>query len=343
MLVAILVACSAQAESEDMCHCGEHLVGENLRNETPPLFIREWHEVDEEFLDKFVNMQGLTYIEHGDFDTLMPRVERWTSGNQQLDYHTMLIWSDQVLYDIRIVALGFNDTDDETRFYVRHELLYISWPMQPYSLLMINAGLLHYLIPRMGITFTDVYGNHHRMLIQESMAGGCVPLFHLAIHDESHFSLWDDTTQPLPFVAEDAGWYHVYGLGDPIRLDPREGQSSVHFFGRYYDVPGLYDEFVIGGASLTQDSIRVSLVVARNEIIMEHTDGPLGEPAGPIIRFEYVPGHGLTGEIEHEPFTFYYDEHPPLYYDMPDEVAISFAQLLLQAFELINDYHKAFM
>ena len=320
-----------------LCHCGEHYIGQDLRQPTPPLNIREWNEVDESFLDNFGPRQGLAYIEHsGDLANPVTRVEEWW-GHSQLEYHTMLIWADQEIYDFRVVALGFDETGDTMSFYVRHELLSFGW-LAPNNLLMINASLLHYLIPRMGITFTDAYGNNHRMLISESMRGGCFPLFNLAVHDESHFALWDDTRQPLPFVIEDMGSYNVRGLGGRIMFDP--GQRTLFFAGFDFDVPGLYGEHIEGSAELTQDSIRVGLAVARNEIIMAYTDGPLGTLAGPSVTFEYVPRVGIIDGVNQRPFVFYNDAHVPLYFELPEEGAIELVQLLLRANELIVTYRE---
>jgi len=289
---------------------GQSSLQSDLRTPTPPLNIREWNEVDNAFLDSFGGRQGLTFVEHGDLSNPIPFVERWW-WHSQLENHTMIFWADEELFDFRVVALGFNDTNDSMSFYVRYELDNIGW-FAPDSLYFLNASLLHYLIPRMGITFTDSHGNHHRMLIQESMRGEPYPLFNLAVHDESHFAAWDESVPPEPFVMREMGvsGYVIRGIGGHrVSYDPRQG--SFDFAGSGFDVMGLYGEAIEGVAQITQDSIRVIFAVARNEIILPNIDGPLGTLAGPTVAFEYIRGVGIVGDIEIYPFEFYDDRHMP--------------------------------
>jgi len=359
LATGVIVALSAGRNEEvPLYHCGEHYLGENLRQPTPPLHMREWNEVDRDFLDNFGARWGTTFAEHGDMSDPFPFLERWW-GYDQLQDHTMLLWSEEELFDFRLVALGFTDTGDEMSFYVRHELDISHW-VAPYSLIMVNATLHHYLIPRMGITFTDSRGVHHRLLIQESMQGGCYPLFNLAVFDDSHFATWDDSIPPQPIVMIEMGAYLVNGLGGHrISIDPRQRsmhfpggtnseyragdirQSSIFFAGSGFDVYGLHGEHLEGSAHFTQDGISVAFAVARNQIIMELTDGPLGTLAGPGVSFEYVPGLGSTTEIYYYPFEFWEGNHPPLEFYMPEEGAIQLARLLLQAVELVEE-HRAF-
>jgi len=316
--------------------CGDHFIGEDLRTPTPPLFIREWHEVDEEFWNNMDGRIGLTYIEHsGDMDNPIAQIEQWW-GASQLDYNTMLIWSEEELRDVRVVALGFNDFGDEMSFFVRHELLTIGW-LSPNSMIMVNAGLFHYLIPRMGITFTDASGNHNRMLIHESMRGGCYPLFNLGIFDENHFALWDDSSKPLPFVKRDMNTFEVHGLGGRIFVN--QNMHDIYLgISDDIDIVGLQGESIEGVARITQDSMQIYFAVARNEIIIEHTDGPLGTLAGPSVEFEYMSGMGLVDGITFHPFEFYNSAHPPLNFELSEEDAVQFAHILLKAVELVAEY-----
>ena len=49
----------------ELCFCGEHYVGEDLREPTPPLNIREMpFDVDAEFLNTFETVHEFTYLKH---------------------------------------------------------------------------------------------------------------------------------------------------------------------------------------------------------------------------------------------------------------------------------------
>lgn len=314
----------------------------NLRTQTPPLNIREWNEVDTAFLDGFGARWGLTFSERGDFASPNPYVERWW-GHSQLQYHTILLWAEEELFDFRVVALGFEDTGDSMFFYVRHELDKVGW-VAPNSLMMINASLIHYLIPRMGVTFTDSAGNHHRMLIRESMAGYPYPLFFLNVFDDSHFATWDDSIAPIPFVKREIGNYLVHGIGGyHIAVHPGNEDSPpwIYFAGSGFAIAGLENEAIEGSAHITQDSLRISFAVARNEIIMEHTDDPLGTLAGPVVEFEYMVDFGLVYLTLH-PFEFQDDSHEHLHFDFTEESAIAFAELLKQALRMVIDFRSEF-
>ena len=308
--------------------------GDTVRTPTPPLNMREWREVDSDFLDNFTGRQELTFVEHGDlsFGERWP----WWGWDTQLEDHTMIFWTDEELRDFRVVALGFNDIDDS--FYVRHELDDM-FSFHPNSLYMLNVELLHSLMPRVGITFTDSHGNHHRLLIQKDIQGE--PLFSLSVFDENHFATWGETIAPKPFAMRDGGRFNIRGIGGHHAFyDPRD--SRFYFVGRGFDVIGLHDEAIEGGAQITHDSIRVTFDVGRNEIILPYIDGPMGELTGPTVSFEYTKGVGIVSEIECNPFEFYNDRHPPIYFEMPEEGAIQMAQLLLLAKELVDNHLSIF-
>jgi len=325
-----------------LCHCGAHYVGDNLRQPTPPINMREWHEVDTAFLDNFGARWGITFTEHGDLENPIPFAERWW-GHSGLQYHTMLIWPEEEITDLRIVALGFTETDDEMTFYVRHELDHAGW-VAPYSLIMVNATLHPHHAPRMGITFTDSHGVHHRMLIQEDTRGGYCPRFSL-IDFNDHYATWDDAMPLTPHVVEDMGSFLVRGLGGHhVVFDPRSDWPRRHIFaaGGNFDVYGLHGEFIEGGGILTPDGIRVTIEIARNEIILPYIDGPLGTLAGPVVSFEYVHGVDIVGDIVCYPFEFWNDAQPPIYFYMPEEGAIQLARLLIFAYELVMTHREIF-
>jgi len=146
-----------------------------------------------------------------------------------------------------------------------------------------------------------------------------------------------------PHVVRVGADYVVYGLGGRIvvhlgQLGEIGSMPRINFIGSGFPVPRLEAELIEGSALLTQDSIRVTFAVSRNDIILEHTDGPLGTVAGPVIEFEYVSGMGIT--IELRPFEFYNNRHEPLFFEFTEEGAIALAHLLLQALYMVDDYRN---
>jgi hypothetical protein len=159
--------------TDELCHCGEHYVNEDLRQPTPPLNIREMHEVDAEFLDSFETIHTFTYIQ-------------WETDL----YSTIVLWPDEILHDFTFLSLGFNGDAERMQFYTREVLMTIG-ELPPTEAVVLNVAFVHYLIPRGGLIFTDADGAEMRMFISESMRGGCWPIFNLAIHDETHWADWN--------------------------------------------------------------------------------------------------------------------------------------------------------
>ena len=129
----------------------------------------------------------------------------------------------------------------------------------------------------------------------------------------------------------------LMALGGHASYNPND--LSIYFAGTGFLVGVLADEAIEGMVFVTQDSLRISLVVARNEIILAQTDGPLGTLAGPWVEFEYLPEVGLI-EMIHHPFEFQNDQEP-LHFELPEEDAIAFAQLMLRALHLVDEYINA--
>ncbi|MCL2217429.1 MAG: M56 family metallopeptidase [Defluviitaleaceae bacterium] len=317
----------ALVSTAELCHCGEHYVGENLRWPTPPLNIREWNEVDDEFLNNFQTIHTLTSHEQGGFE----RPYWLVSQEVEFNHHTIILWPDERLRDFRFVALGFNDDDGHVTFYTR-EILFRIGELAPNDAVALNVSFLHYLIPRGGIIFYDARGERRKMLIHESMRGGCFPLFNLGIHDETHFAGWSES----PFVERDSGVFIVHGFGGHVSYNPQAGHMGEFYFAGNFPAPGLENESIEGMAIVTQDSLRIHFEVARNDIILEFTDGPLGTLAGPGVSFEYLPGLGITGLTFH-PFEFQ-NGHEPLHFDFTEENAIAFGQMVRQWLHLIDAY-----
>jgi len=142
-----------------------------------------------------------------------------------------------------------------------------------------------------------------------------------------------------PLVTAEDGLFTVWAFGGHIMYNPRE--RFLYFFMRDLPVAQLENEAIEGWAEVTQDSLRVGFYVARNDIIIEHTDGPLGTLAGPGMSFEHIAGIGII-EMKSHPFNFqdrgWETDHEPLYFDFEEESAEAFAQMLRQALRLVDDY-----
>ena len=147
------------------------------------------------------------------------------------------------------------------------------------------------------------------------------------------------SAQPRPnhYVTQVDGRFEIDGLGGHVSYNPHDG--SIYFAGSGFTVGVLADEAIEGMVFVTRDSLRISLMVARNEIILTQTDGPLGTLAGPWVEFEYLPEIGLIEMINH-PFEFQNDQEP-LHFELPEEDAIAFARMMLQVLHMVDEYINA--
>ncbi|MCL2499398.1 MAG: hypothetical protein FWE90_03565 [Defluviitaleaceae bacterium] len=149
-----------------------------------------------------------------------------------------------------------------------------------------------------------------------------------------------------PFVLEEFGAFVVYGFGGRIEFHTRgiaQEMPRIYFEG-HFQIDQLEDEFIHGWVNTTQDSMEITFIVVKNELIMERTDGPLGMPAGPIVIFVYKEGAGITDMTLH-PFEFIeFDndttgtDYEPLEFDFAEENALAFALLIREAERLVDDY-----
>ena len=175
-----------QNSNRELCYCGEHYVGEDLRwHSTPPLNIREWREQDMGFdtgiRDSFDTIHNFTFAEQVNGSFILQNIV-------EIHPNTIILWADETLRDFRIVVLDFYDDDGIMSFHPAETLFALDL-LSPGDVILLNAQLSHYLIPRVGITFTDANNRLHRLLLQESMRGGCFPLFTL-LNYEDHFAGW---------------------------------------------------------------------------------------------------------------------------------------------------------
>ena len=314
----------------------------DLRAPTPPLNLIEFGEVGMAFFNRSGGRQGLNITEVGDLSDFAVRAQRWwfdQNRPNQLGDHTLIIWPDEPLSDFKVVSLGFDDSDpNDPYFYVRHELLH-QWWTGIHSYYFLNINVLHYLIPRVGVTFTDDAGTEHRILISESMAGYPYPRWHLIPHDDNHWIRWDDSRAPQPIAIRGWSEYEITGLGARLFMSRRQPYLFIGN-GRFEGITGLADEWVEGASRLVPEGISVEFAVARNTIIIEYTDGPLGTLAGPAVMFTYNPHTGHLSDVRHHPFVFHDDAHPPLHFDMPEQGMIEMAHALLLAFELVEQWEQ---
>jgi len=174
------------SDAYELCHCGAHYLHEEVTHPTPPLNMhhveREWPPADgdeevhaaaiAEFVRGFETVRTFTYLQ---WET------EW--------YNTLVFWPDTPLHDLAFVSLGLNDTVQEPYFYTQDVLFTIA-ELLPTHAFVLNVALEHYLIPRVGLIFTDEHGTQRWMFLAEDMRGGCFPPFLLIPHEESPFADW---------------------------------------------------------------------------------------------------------------------------------------------------------
>jgi len=151
-----------------------------------------------------------------------------------------------------------------------------------------------------------------------------------------------DSEHHYPAVWRDISYrvetYSVGGFGGRINVHMNfENEMPLIYFSGHMNIPQINTEFIEGSATITQDSMHISFVVARNDIIMDYTDDCMGTPAGPWVQFEYIPEIGVIGLTNH-PYEFNDNRHEPLYFDFTEESAEALAAILRQALHLVDDY-----
>ena len=154
----------------------------------------------------------------------------------------------------------------------------------------------------------------------------------------SFFPAEETTT---PFVRAEIGALAVHGFGGRVYYQKGNAidMPSIYFAGRRFPVAQLENETIEGGIIITQDSLRINLAVARNDIIIGQIDGPLGTLAGPWLEYEYLPGIGIS-EIVHHPFEFT-NGHEPLHFEFAEENALALAQMMMQVLEVVDRHLNA--
>ena len=98
--------------------------------------------------------------------------------------NNIVFWSEEVIRDLQFVSfynLDFIWSENYGYLHVFYwdNVLFSIDELLVGEAFQLNVMFTHYLIPRGGLVFTDEAGEQHRMMIQESMRGGCWPLFNL--------------------------------------------------------------------------------------------------------------------------------------------------------------------
>ena len=177
----------------EWCWCGGHFVDEEPRRPTPPLNITEvlvdWQDDDEGMMLKILEVNE--FIRDFEF------VHEYTFNQSNVEWtNTIILWPDRIIRDFSFVHLHY---DGDTIFTTVEVLLTID-ELLPSHAVVLNVVFAHYLFPRGGIIFTDGNGEQRRMFIQESMVGGCVPLFHLVPLEDVFWAVWE-CGEPIPEPA----------------------------------------------------------------------------------------------------------------------------------------------
>jgi len=157
--------------------CGEyHYEGQEFRNQTPPLNIRESHEIGEGFLDGFTRRHEATYIQW----------ETDWEGNG------LIFWADEPLSNITFMSLAHDWLEGDSRiYYSLQNIIFSLDELLVNEAIVLNVGFAHYLQAHAGVIFTDQSGNEHRMLLLESMRGGCYPHYFLSVYEPNEWWVWN--------------------------------------------------------------------------------------------------------------------------------------------------------
>ena len=166
-------------EQQQTCQlCFDHYVGQELRNPTPPLNLREGYEVGDGFLESFARVHEAYYFQF--------ELDGW-EGNR------LYFWADEPLRDVRFVSLAFDYEEGnymQARFFVHNVIISLD-SLQPNEAVALNIAFAHYLFPHGGVIFTDQSGSEQRMFLLESMQGGCYPSFLLAVYETNEWQVWN--------------------------------------------------------------------------------------------------------------------------------------------------------
>jgi len=185
--LSILVACTANSHEiqgnifsvsidvdtevdAEWCDCGESLIADVIKTASPlniiPFSCRTFDLDGDntyfvyEFIELFENLHEVTF-------------HHWDSGWNPLT----VIWTDTAVRDLSLVALRLNNTDIgmQPYFTTRETLLTID-EFLPGEAIIANLLFAHYLIPSVGLIFTDENGVQRRMFIAEDL-GRSAPCF----------------------------------------------------------------------------------------------------------------------------------------------------------------------
>ena len=202
-VILLLTACNNSLDETPAlptlwCDCGMSLIKEVIQSASPlsilPFACNTFDHnhfndhLKTEFIGSFENIHEVTY-------------HHWDGGWNPLT----VIWTDNTVSDLSLVALGLNNTDIgmQPYFFTRETLLTIH-EFALCDALVANLLFAHYLIPSVGLVFTDANGVQRRMFIAEDL-GRCAPCFCFR-----RFVLVPYGENEYPFWAEFATWDWIH-------------------------------------------------------------------------------------------------------------------------------------
>lgn len=177
------------------CDCGVSFVAEVIQAE-PPLNILPFghrffdHDYDNicfmhEFIGSFEYLHEVTF-------------HHWDGGSN----HPTVIWTDTIVRDLSLVELGMNNTDIGMQpYFVARETLITIDELLPGDAIIANLLFSHYLMPSVGLIFTDENGVQRRMFIADDL-GRSAPCFCF-----TRFVLVPDDEIPWWAVFKYYEWY----------------------------------------------------------------------------------------------------------------------------------------
>jgi len=201
-------------ESE-RCACGSFYADTVFRRSTPPLHIHEFP--DDDFMEQFTSTH---HFDFADWDT------EWRSR--------LVVWTERTITELSFVSLTDHIWVFDILHYPTHarEAVFTLDVLTPGEAFVLDVSFMHYLIPRGMLTFTDYDGTRKSMLISESMAGGCMPTYHLGLfNDPFNIAPSQRVNSAEPTAAQQAAIAGVIGdfeMGEVVRTYYEEGGFAMY-------------------------------------------------------------------------------------------------------------------
>ena len=206
-------------EPPEFCDCGSFYADMVVRQDTPPLHIHEFP--DDDFMEQFAVRH---YVDFADWDT------EWRAR--------LVVWTERAITELSFVSLTDHVWVFDILHYPAHarETVFTLDALLPGEALVLDVSFMHYLIPRGMLTFTDYDGTRQSMLITESMAGGCIPWYHLRpfsdpfnIAPHQRVNSAEPTAVQRAIIAEYIGDFE---MGEAIRTYYADLESGFAMYAR---------------------------------------------------------------------------------------------------------------